>query len=419
LPYQLTAINAILPTNNNNLSLRSPFSMASFKRILIKGATVLTIDPSLGNQENCDILIENDIIKSIGPGLPLEADTEIIDGSECIITPGFVDGHHHMWQQLLRTVATDWSLFEYFSQMRTKYASLYTVEDVYFANYAAAVNLLNNGVTCVLDHCHIMNSPAHADAAVKGLQDSGIRGTFCYGFYENPVNVEGGTVATNWDQKARESSAKRVREQHFPNNDPEKTVLTFGISPNEAQAIPTKQLIEEIKFSRSVGARIITAHVSMGNGDVDNRPIVQLLSDAGILGPDLLFSHGSAFTDSELAAIRESGASICATPDTELQMGMGHPVAFRAADAGCHTCLELDITSSQGNNFVAQMRLMLQVQRAHENRGRFPLEIKRKTAEVLRMGTLGGAEAMRLENITGSILIWLCSDATISIQFRV
>jgi cytosine/adenosine deaminase-related metal-dependent hydrolase len=85
-------------------------------------------------------------------------------------------------------------------------------------------------------------------------------------------------------------------------------------------------------------------------------------------------------------------------------MGMGHPVAFRAADAGCRACLGLDITSSQGNGFVAQMRLMLQVQRAFENRGRFPMEIKRKTAEALRMGTLGGAEAMRLENITGSIM---------------
>jgi cytosine/adenosine deaminase-related metal-dependent hydrolase len=83
---------------------------------------------------------------------------------------------------------------------------------------------------------------------------------------------------------------------------------------------------------------------------------------------------------------------------------MGHPVAFRVSDAGCRACLGLDITSSQGNDCVAQMRLMLQVQRAFENKGRFPMEIKRKTAEALRMGTLGGAEAMRLENITGSIM---------------
>jgi hypothetical protein len=129
LPYQSTVMNAILVTDKNKLSLPSLFTMASYKRILIKGATVLTIDHSLGNQENCDILIENDIIKSIGPDLPSEYDTEIIDGSECIVTLGFADSHNHLWQQLFRTVATDWSLFEYFSQMTD--ASLYTVEGIF------------------------------------------------------------------------------------------------------------------------------------------------------------------------------------------------------------------------------------------------------------------------------------------------
>ena len=71
--------------------------------------------------------------------------------------------------------------------MRRCYGSLYTPEDIYVANHVAALDLINNGVTTVVDHCHILNSPAHTDAAIRGLKDAAIRGVWCYGFYENPA----------------------------------------------------------------------------------------------------------------------------------------------------------------------------------------------------------------------------------------
>lgn len=410
-------------------------TMAQSSRVLIKGATILTINPSTDVQENTDILITDECITSIGRNLSASGDVEIIDGTGCIITPGFVgtwkcppyhssphlmhhpqDCHHHLWQQLLRGMATDWSLFDYFVGMRTKYGSLYSPEDVYFANYSAGLNLLNNGVTTVLDHCHIMNSPAHSDAAVKGLQDAGIRGTFCYGFYENRKDAEGSFVAENWDQKAREQDALRIRKQLFPDNDPQKTLLTFGIAPNEAQAVPMTQVIEEVKLSREIGARVITNHISMGNGDISHKAIIQSLADANLLGPDMVFSHCSALTDNELAEMKKSGAAVCATPDTEMQMGMGHPVGFRAVDAGCKASLGLDITSLIGNDFIHQMRLMLQAQRFQENGNKRPLDLARKTHEVLRLATLGGAEAMQLDHLTGSVMVGKKADL---IMFRV
>ncbi|KAI0010978.1 hypothetical protein F4779DRAFT_575444, partial [Xylariaceae sp. FL0662B] len=151
-------------------------------------------------------------------------------------------------------------------------------------------------------------------------------------------------------------------------------------------------------------------HVAMGPYDRTRRHIVQQLANAGELGPDLVFSHGASLTDSELDAIRSSGAAIVGTPDTELQMGMGFPIVFPASDKGCHTCLGIDITSSQGNDFIAQMRLALQARRAQENEATFPLTVARKTSDILRMGTLGGAEAMRLENFIGSITVGKKAD---------
>lgn len=141
----------------------------------------------------------------------------------------------------------------------------------------------------------------------------------------------------------------------------------------------------------------------MGHYAMAHRKIVQDLADDNLLRPDIVFSHGASLTQSELAAIKVSGAGIVATPDTELQMGVGHPVAFHAADNGCHSCLGIDITSSNSNDFMAQMRLALQAQRANDNEEKFPKVVKRKIEEVLRMAAIGGAEVMRLQDLTGLI----------------
>lgn len=386
--------------------------------ILIRGATVLTIDPIAGNQTCCDILIEGDIIKAIGPNLPLSSDGDatIIDAKNCIVTPGFVDGHHHMWQQLIRGLTTDWSLFDYMVNIRSLYSGLFTAEDVYVANYVASLSLLNNGVTSVLDHCHIINSPEHADAAIRGLKDAGIRGTFCYGFFANSpapgISVPGVNLA-HFDISAREVDAARVLSEHFASNDPAKDLLTFGTAPDEPEILPIEETLRQINKSRELGARIITMHVAMGPYDAKRRQVVQQLADAGALGHDLVFSHGASLSDREIDALAVTGAGVVGTPDTELQLGMGFPVVFPAMDKGCRACLGLDITSNQGNDFIAQMRLALQVQRGREAEQGLPITLNRKTADVLRMGTLGGAEVMRLEHLVGSIAVGKKADLVI------
>lgn len=376
---------------------------------LIQGATVLSMEPPEGKPlYNYDIVIENDRIKAVGQGLSLPSDSNVstINAKNCIITPGFVDGHHHMWQHLLRGITADWSLFGYACHLRSVYGSLYTPNDVYFANYAAALSLLNNGITTVLDHCHVINSPAHADAAVKGLKDAAIRGTFCYGPYQNPKEPGdfGSTATDSFDQAARVDDALRVRQEHFSDNDPDTSLLTFGIALNDPPTISREQNIAEMKLARKLQARLTTVHASVVPHETPNPEVVQNLADAKLMGPDLVFSHGGGMTDSELGAVQSSGAGIVGTPDTELQMGMGYPVVWKAADLGCQTCLGLDITSNQGNDFMAQMRLALQTQRARDYDHTVQRDVRRKTADVLRMATLGGAEVMEMGSLVGSIV---------------
>ncbi|CAG9987037.1 unnamed protein product [Clonostachys byssicola] len=383
---------------------------------LIKDATVLTMDPELGMLSNCDILIKGQTVKAIGQNLPApsDGDIKVIDIPDAIVTPGFVDGHHHMWQQLIRGVAVDWSLFDYAINIRSVYGSVYTAEDAGFAYYVAALDMINNGITSVLEHGHIMNTPQHADASIKGLKDSGIRACFCYGLYENPP-ISGAPDADkqSFSLAERLADARRVRNTHFQTNDPAKERVTFGLAPTEPDYQPIQETVDQVVAAREIGARLITMHVALGPYDTTHNHIVQQLADRDLLGPDLAFSHGASLTEGEFKAISSTGAGLVSTPDTELQMGMGFPAVFRATDRGCKACLGVDITSNQGNSFVAQMRLALQVQRAQENEIAFPLSIKRKTAEVLRMSTMGGAEVMGLGHLAGSVTVGKKADLNI------
>ena len=374
-------------------------------KYLIRNATVVTIDENLGTIADCDVLIENSLIVAVGPSLGDHVDATIIDGTDAIVSPGFVDTHRHTWQTQLRTVTTDFVLSDYVLNIRNIYGSCYTPHDACIGNLCGALESIDNGITFLIDHSHIMNSPAHADAAVKGLRDAKIRAVFCYGLYSNP-SWEGSAIDSSIHAKDpdwRLADAKRVRESHFPSNKPT-DLLRFGFAPTELERTTFDRTILEIEYGRSLGAAIVTGHVGMGKYDIGQH-LVEKFDNEKLLGPDLLLSHCASLQDHELAAVQRNGVGLSSTPDTELQMGMGHPIAFKAAQHGCIASIGIDITSNNPADMFQQMRLLLQAQRHLENEahpGPLP-SVAQKCHQVLRMATMGGAEAVGLKDVIGSI----------------
>ncbi|KAK5942969.1 hypothetical protein PMZ80_003974 [Knufia obscura] len=374
-------------------------------KYLIRNATAVTVDGKLGTIPNCDILIEDGIIAAVGPSLSVQGDATVIDGTDSIVSPGFVDTHRHTWQTQLRTVTTDYVLSDYALNIRTIYGSCYTPHDAYMGNLCGALESIDNGITYLVDHSHIMNSPEHADAAIKGLRDSKIRAVFCYGLYDNP-SWEGSAIDESFNAKDsdwRLADAKRVREAQFPSNKPT-DLVRFGFAPTEMELTTFDRTVHEIEYGRSLEAAVITGHVGIGKYDIGQH-LVQKLEGKKLLGSDLLLSHCASLQDSELRAVRNSGVSLSSTPDTELQMGMGHPIAFKACQHGCIASIGIDITSNNPADMFQQMRLLLQAQRHKENEAHVgPLpSVAQKCYQVLRMATMGGAEAVGLKNVIGSI----------------
>jgi cytosine/adenosine deaminase-related metal-dependent hydrolase len=349
-----------------------------------------------------DVLIEGERIADVAPGIAAD-DAEVVDASGMIVLPGFVDTHRHVWQTQLRTVATDWSLFDYFAQMRLVYSAFYDPDDVFLGNHVGALEAIDAGITTLVDHCHILHTPEHTDEAVRGLEESGIRAVFCYGLFESPSYREDARRASlkeGW----RRDDARRIRRDRLASSDAR---VTMGFAPYEIDARPYAANVEEIAFARELGAQRISCHVAMGAYDAGHRFVERLGKDR-LLAEDLLFVHGAALTDDELRMMADTGAAVSATPETEMQMGMGFPVAMRARDAGVRSSLGVDIVSNYSGDMFAQMRLCLQASRAldnrdYERRERAPRRIRLTARDVLDLATRGGAEAAGLASRAGTI----------------
>jgi len=152
----------------------------SSQRLFIRNGFVVSMDPDVGEIANGDVLVEDGAIVEVGRGLSVE-DAEIVDATDMIVMPGFVDTHRHTWQTPVRGVLPSCTLDHYFAVMLGSVGGHYRPEDVHIGDYAGSLEALNAGITTLLDWSHINNTPDHADAAIQGLKDAGIRAVYAHG----------------------------------------------------------------------------------------------------------------------------------------------------------------------------------------------------------------------------------------------
>jgi 5-methylthioadenosine/S-adenosylhomocysteine deaminase len=154
------------------------------KRTLLKNGCVLTVDKNIGNFHKADVLIEGTKIAAVGPDISA-ADAETIDASNAIVMPGFIDTHRHIWEGILRNIATDFPLegdVSYLTLVLNVLAPAYRPEDAYVGNLVGLLGAIDAGITTILDWSHIQATREHADAVIRALQESGMRAVFAYGY---------------------------------------------------------------------------------------------------------------------------------------------------------------------------------------------------------------------------------------------
>ena len=370
---------------------------------LIRNATLLTMDPSLGDISGGDVLIRDGEIAAVEPNLRATAD-EVIDGENCIVLPGFIDGHRHLWQTALRNYNEVWGYDQYFTEGLGRYAVCYTPEDMRVSAYAGGLEALNAGVTTVVDFCHNPRTPEHMEAALKGTVDSGVSGYFCYSLGTTPSHGPGDTVDLSrsddlpaGDSDWRLDHGAALKKTHF--SDPANLKLGVATSYLEVLAPFNPGLArKEIEYARDLKADLITIHVH----NFDEFRLVPFLEDGGLLTENMLFAHANGVTPKELDTLAARSVSVAVTPETEIAYGE-FPAYGEACARGVDTSLGADSAIFNGTDMFVAMRITLQMQRYREaTRGDDGSSIT-QTRDLLEAGTIGGAKAVGIDARVGSI----------------
>lgn len=362
-------------------------------RTLIRNASIITVDPTLGTLDRGDLLIEGNQIAAVAADLG-DVDAEVIDGTGTILMPGMVDTHRHIWQTVLRNIAADWTLSQYFAGVRVQLGQHFRAQDIYAGNLAGAYEALNAGVTTVLDWSHNMNSPEHADAAVEALQRTHGRFVMCYGNSNDewlPVSA-----------KPTSQDARRVKSQYFSSDD---QLVQMGMALRGPQYATPDITVDDFNLARDLGV-LISVHVGDGAWG-KNRPVAWL-RDQGLLGPDVVCAHCNSLADDEFQIMADAGASAAMTPEIELQMGHGWPATGRLLAAGMDPTIGIDIATCNSGHLFQVMRTVLLVERAwaHDNaeRTNTPVsEMPVNTADAIAFSTINGAKALHLDHKVGSL----------------
>ncbi|HVR34132.1 MAG TPA: amidohydrolase family protein [Acidimicrobiia bacterium] len=361
------------------------FRVLSTGRKLITGGIVLSLDPAIGDLIEGDVLVEDDRILAVGRDLGA-SDAEVIDATGMIVMPGFVDTHRHIWEGVLRNIGTDVPLegrTSYISFVLHKLAPAFRPEDAYVGNLVSALGALDAGITTLLDWSHIQASPAHTDAVIQALEDSGIRGVFAYGF----------PWWGKWEER-QPSWFVRAATEHFSTTD---QLLTLALAAPGPEFTDFEVTRDHWKLARETGARIST-HVGVGSYGQARK--LQEYGEAGLLGPDTTYIHCTTLNDTEIQMIVDTGGTVSLAAPVEMMMGHGMPPIQKFLDRGLAPSLSIDVETNVPSDMFNQMRSVLSLQRAiAAGESKTPIGAR----EVLAFATVDGARANGLEAKVGTL----------------
>ncbi|HEX7855943.1 MAG TPA: amidohydrolase family protein [Sphingobium sp.] len=361
------------------------------RRILIRGGSVLSMDPHVGDFACADVLVSGRRIEAVAPYIDA-GDAAVLDARGMIVMPGFVDTHHHLFETALRGFLADGilvndglphSAINYHEDILQKFSMVYRPQDVYISELFGSLSQIDAGVTTVMDVSQIHHSPEHSDAAVQALRDAGRRAVF--GYFEG------------WGDRAQYPlDARRLKSEHFSSGDQLLTMAMGGeiYMPGHAEAW---------KIGREL-AIPVALHVV---GTFGVQAVFDDLARSGQFGADNIFIHMTGMSDLAWKAAADAGAHISLSVPIEMTMRHGMPPIQKALDLGMQPSLSSDVECTMTADPFTQMRSAMTLQRAFINeralRGDSEVPDMVTSRDAIRFATIEGAKGLKLDRKIGSL----------------
>jgi len=358
---------------------------------LIRNGCVLTLDKRVGNFHQADVLIEGTKITAVGPNLSA-ADAEVIDASEMIVMPGFIDTHRHLWEGILRNIGTDMPL-EGEASLTTALntlAAAYRPEDAYVGNLVGLYSALDAGITTILDWSDIQATREHTDAVIKALDESGMRAVFAYGYpwWKDP-------------DEHQEDWIRDIAKKCFSTKD---QLLTFALAPHGPEITSFDVSKAQWELARELDARI-SVHVGVGTAGQHGK--LGRMGQAGLLKNDTTYIHCTTLSEDEIKMIVDTGGTVSLSSTSEMTIGYGMPPIQRFLNHGLRPSLSVGAETNMPNDMFTQMHSLNSLQHAmifdRKLAGKRNLPPFMTSRDVIECATIEGARANGLLHKTGTL----------------
>ena len=394
------------------------------RSLLIRNALVVaTMDDQEREIAHGAVLIRGNRVEAVGPtdALPDSADT-IIDASGCVVVPGLINTHHHMYQTLTRAVpgAQDCDLFDWLRRLYPIWSGL-TPEMIRVSTHTAMAELILSGCTTASDHLYIYPEACRLDDSIEAAAEIGMRFHACRGSMsvgESKGGLPPDRVVEDEATILRDS--QRLIETWHDAADG--AMLRIALAPCSPFSVSQDLMRESAAMARHYGVGLHT-HLAETVGDVAysrerfGRTPAQYAEDLGWTGEGVWHAHCVCLDDHgiELFARTRTGVAHC--PSSNMRLGSGVAPIRKMIDAGVPVSLGVDGSASNDAGHLlleARMALLLaRVRRSDDGSGDGsgnPAALSARQA--LRIATRGGAAALGRQDI-GSLAPGKCADIAI------
>ncbi|MEV8376448.1 8-oxoguanine deaminase [Kribbella sp. NPDC056861] len=382
--------------------------------IVIDHATVVTLDPGRRELTSGHVVVDGNRIVAVGPGpAPAYDGARVIDGSGCLVTPGFVNTHQHLYQWVTRGLAVDATLFGWLNTLYPIWAGI-DEESVHVAAQGALAQLARSGCTTAADHHYIFPRDggdvlaAEITAASKiGLRFHPARGSMDLGKKDGGLPPD--SVVEDRDEILTATEAA-IDRWHDPSPD---SMLQLVVAPCSPFSVTADLMREAAELARRKGVRLHT-HLAETTDEADwcderfGCTPSEYAADLGWTGQDVWFAHGIHFDDAEIKRLGASATGIAHCPSSNARLGAGIARVADLRAAGCPVGLGVDgAASNEAGSLLEELRHALLFARARG--GPQALDVR----SALELATLDGARILGRDKDIGSLEVGKLADLAV------
>jgi 5-methylthioadenosine/S-adenosylhomocysteine deaminase len=352
------------------------------------------------------VRVDHGVIADIGAGAPAKTvDGEsVIDAAGCVLMPGLINAHTHLYQVLLRAVWEDLELMPWLKRIYGC-ARVLRPEHYYAGSLLGCAEAIRGGVTTLCEHNFLNPSPDCAFETIRAIQDSGLRAVFAR------TIMDTGEIVPECTKEKPEQAFRRIEEILARHERSDR--LQFMTGPNTPPINTTPSLLKEIRRFADDKSLGISAHVAESKSVVEcvrrehgKNGVVEFLHEFGIPGPNSIFAHSVHVSKDEIAILRETGASVSHNPVSNMMLGDGVAPVVEMLRQGVNVALGTDgAASNHSQDLFDTMKAASLLQKVHhQDAGVID------PYSVLRMATAGGAKALGLDSMCGTIEVGKRAD---------